>query len=172
MFKMLEQRLMDYVESHPAYDVNTFYDVVLQNHKVAIFKMQHRIRDRIQHMLNTNENVFFITMTFDDNHLPKSNDDKIKSIDDVIQFMKSNNVSAFVANVDYGKDNGRFHWHAVAQSVYDFSHIHWTQGAVNFKRVPKTQIPLKLSRYLVKLQRHAVKITDPVMIYYPYRYKK
>jgi hypothetical protein len=168
----LQERLENYISNHPLFDVNCVYENILQNHKKAIWKMQRRVSERIKHMLSNDERVFFITLTFDDEHLPKSQTEEIETYNLIIEYMLKSNATHFVANIDYGKENGRFHWHVVAQSKYDFSHIHWTQGAINFQRVPKNQVELKLSRYLIKLTRHAVKIVDPFMIYYPIRYKK
>lgn len=172
MFKTLSQRLHDYVIKHPEFNIDTVYDQVLTNHKKAIWKLQHRISDRINHMIENKTNVYFLTLTFSDKNLPLNDAQKIKSGNTIHDFMIKNNVSMYVANVDYGKENGRFHWHAVAMSKNPFSHEFWTMGAVNFKKVPKTSIPLKLTRYLIKLKRHATKIDDPIAIYYPLQYKK
>jgi hypothetical protein len=168
--KSFNERLLDYMETHPLVLIENVYDEVLDRHKRAIWKMQHRIKNRIDYMLTSNEPAFFITLTFSDKFLPTL-DEQFKTIDYVNDFMKLNNVTSFVANNDFGGENGRFHWHAVVQSQNDLSHVFWKYGAINFKRIPKTSLPLKLSRYLIKLQRHAVKVLDPLMIYYPLRYK-
>jgi hypothetical protein len=172
MFKTLSQRLEDYIVKHPYFDIDTVYSKVLENHKKAIWKLQHRISDRVQHMIENQSNVYFLTFTFNDKNLPLNDTQKIKSGNTLHDFMMNNGVSMYVANIDYGKENGRFHWHAVALSENPFSHEFWKMGAVNFKKVPKSSIPLKLTRYLIKLKRHATKITDPIAIYYPMHYKK
>lgn len=172
MFKTLSQRLEDYILKHPHFNIDTVYEHVLQNHKKAIWKLQHRISDRVQHMIESEKNVYFLTFTFNDENLPLNDTQKILSGNTLHDFMIDNNVLMYVANVDYGKKNGRFHWHAVALSENPFSHEFWTMGTVNFKKVPKTSIPLKLTRYIIKLKRHATKVVDPIAIYYPLRYKK
>lgn len=169
--KTFNERLLDYMTKHPLYDASSVYNQTMDKHKRAIWKMQHRIKERIEFMLLSNESAFFITFTFDDKHLPKTEDEYLTQhlIDD---YLVSNHVTSFVANSDYGKDNNRFHWHAVCQSLSDLDFSLWNQGAIHAQRIPKTSLPLKLSRYLIKLQRHAVKVLDPLMIYYPRYYRK
>ncbi len=169
--KTFDQRLLDYVTTHPEYNASTVYDQVLDKHKRAIWKMQHRIKERIEFMLTSNESAFFITFTFSDEYLPISTEEYLTQ-QYVFDCLLANQVSSFVANTDYGKENGRFHWHAVVQSQHDIKHELWKYGSIHFQRIPKTSLPLKLSRYLIKLQRHATKILDPFMIYYPMRYRK
>jgi len=171
MFLTLSQRLEKYISTHPYYNPDTVYQQVLQNHRKAIWKMQHRISERINHMINITDDVYFLTFTFDNEHLP-SKQNELSTVSLIKKYLTSHNVDAYVANIDYGKKNGRFHWHAVVQSKTPFSHELWTQGAISFIKLRKSSKSLKLSRYLVKLKRHATKITDPLAIYYPFRYKK
>lgn len=171
MFLTLEQRLLKYIDTHPYCDIDSVYDKVLEMHKKAIWKMQHRISERITHMINNTDNVYFLTFTFDNDHLPsKKNELSTESL--IKEYLKKHNVKSYVANIDYGKQNGRFHWHAVVESETPFSHELWTQGAISFIKIRKSSKSLKLSRYLIKLKRHATKVLDPLVIYYPYRFRK
>jgi len=168
--KTLQERLLDYIEKHPGFDVDNVFERVQDMHKRAIWKLQKRIAERIEHMMTGTIPVFFLTFTFKDEHLPKleherSTEDKIRA------FMTASGVQSYVANIDYGKKNGRMHWHAVVQTPHLLDHKLWVYGSLDFIKVPKTSISLKLSKYLVKLQRHAVKIQDPLIIYYPRYYK-
>jgi len=169
--KTFNERLLDYMESHPLYNATCVYDQVMDKHKRAIWKMQHRIKERIQFMLTSNESAFFLTFTFDDNHLP-STEEESKTQQYIIDYLKQNNASAYVANTDYGKTNNRFHWHAVVQAPNDMDNESWIYGAIQFKRIKTNSLPIVLSRYLIKLQRHATKVKDPLMLYYPIRYRR
>jgi len=169
--KTFEQRLNDYVLSHPGFHPETVYDYVYQEHKKAIWKLQHRIKERLIPMLTSNASVLFLTLTFDDAHLPtKENEQQTESY--VNDFFNSHPwVISYVANTDYGKENGRFHWHAVVLTEKNLSFEPWIYGTVDFERVRKSSVPLRLSRYLVMLKHHAVKVLNPQMIYYPKHYK-
>ena len=169
--KTFEERLNDYVLSHPGFNAEYVYDYVLQQHKKAIWKVQHRVEERLQNMLASDASVLFLTITFDDEHLPtKQNERNTETL--VYEYLVSQpGVISFVANTDYGKKNGRFHWHALVLTELDLSHLGWMCGSIDFVRVRKTSVPLKLSRYLVKLKRHATKILDPIIIYYPNHFR-
>lgn len=169
--KTFNERLLDYVLKNPEFSIEHVYEQVMDKHKRAIWKLQHRIKERINVMLTAKESVFFLTLTYDDAHLPKTEYEK-DTQEQVKKFMESNNVISYCANTDYGKTHGRFHWHAVATSLNDFDNKLWKYGGIRFQRIKVNSIPLKLSRYLIKLQRHATKILDPFMIYYPLRFRK
>jgi len=169
--KTFEQRLNDYVLSHPGFNAEVVYDYVMQQHKKAIWKLQHRVEKRLENMLTSNASVLFLTLTFDDEHLPtKENEMYTQSY--VYDYLSMHpGVISFVANTDYGKENGRFHWHAVVLTNLDLNNQAWIYGSVNFKRVIKSSVPLRLTRYLIKLKRHATKVVNPFIIYYPLHYQ-
>lgn len=169
--KSLSERLLDFMTKYPMYDPESVYERVLDTHKRAIWKLQHRIKERINVMLTSNESVFFLTLTYSDEFLPTNDKEKDTQLQ-VAEYLKSNDATFYVANTDYGKTSGRFHWHVVANAPNDFDNKLWKYGAIRFQRIKLDSLPLKLSRYLIKLQRHATKIQDPFMIYYPYRYRK
>lgn len=168
--KTLEERLADYIRKHPEFDIDTVYDRVQDMHKRAIYKLQSRISNRIENMMTGTIPVFFLTFTFSDEFLPSGHEERL-SKSKIEAFMRTSGVIAYVANIDYGKKRGRFHWHAVAQSYDDFDHNLWKYGAINFKRIPFTSKSIQLSRYLIKLKNHAIKVVDPLILYYPRYYK-
>lgn len=168
--KTFSERLLDYVQKHPCFDIDSVHDYVLDKHKRAIWKLQQRVSDRIENMLTGNLSVFFLTFTFSDEYLPIPEHER-RTEAQIIAFMDAQGVSAYVANTDYGKENGRFHWHAVVQSTHNMDSKLWKYGAINFKKVPKTSLSIKLSKYLIKLKRHAIKVMDPQIIYGPRYYR-
>lgn len=111
-----------------------------------------RLRSRIELMLNLGECVF-ITFTFTDRSLAVYSTDYLRLC--VKRFLNLYS-SLYVANVDYGKENGRIHYHAVALT----SHVNlksWKFGAINVKRIYSPEDSLCLARYVSKLANHSVK---------------
>ncbi len=124
-----------------------------------LFKRAHadsnivsRLRSRIELMLNLGDCIF-LTFTFTDNSLAKYNTDYLRLC--VKRYL--NLYSAlYIANVDYGKENGRIHFHAVALT----GHVNfkaWKFGALNAERIHSVEDSLCLARYVSKLVNHALK---------------
>lgn len=130
-----------------------------QNTIDKLFKRAHadskiisRLRSRIELMLNLGECIF-LTFTFTDNSLSKYNTDYLRLC--VKRFLNLYS-SLYVANVDYGKENGRIHFHAVALT----GHVNfkcWKFGALNAQRIHSTEDSLCLARYVSKLANHSLK---------------
>ena len=67
----------------------------------------------------------------------------------------------YVANIDFGKKNGREHYHAVI-SIDKVDNKDWLYGDIDFKRVRNKNIEedkKRLSKYIAKLSNHAIKET-------------
>ena len=124
-----------------------------------LFKRAHadsnivsRLRSRIELMLNLGDCIF-LTFTFTDNSLAKYSTDYLRLC--VKRFLNLYS-SLYVANVDYGKENGRIHYHAVALT----GHVNfkaWKFGAINAQRIHSTEDSLCLARYVSKLANHSLK---------------
>lgn len=131
----------------------------------------HRLRKRLAPMIM--EGAWFLTLTFDDLHLASTTPETRRVY--VRKFLKSNFLH-FVANKDFGRDFGREHYHAVVSMPFDlavFALVHdangchskldgWICGFSNWEKVGRlgTGEDLKhVSRYLAKLQNHALKET-------------
>lgn len=170
--KTYSQRLYDYVTTHTQFSGDIVEADILDKHKRAIWKLQARIQQRIERMLTGEYPVFFLTFTYSNDSLPTPENEYLTQQHIRDYFAAHSGVISYVANTDYGKENGRFHWHAVAESIDKFDAYSWTYGDIDFKRVPRTSLTKKLTRYLIKLKRHATKVVDPLMIFYPYHYKK
>ncbi len=111
-----------------------------------------RLRSRIDLMLNLGECIF-LTFTFTDRSLAVYSIDYLRLC--VKRFLNAYS-SLYIANVDYGKENGRIHFHAIALA----SHIYlksWKFGALNAERIHTTEDSLCLARYVGKLANHSVK---------------
>lgn len=114
-----------------------------------------RLRKRIESMFDKGT-VVFLTLTFDDECLQSTISQSRR--DYVRKFLKSIS-SDYVANVDFGKEKGREHYHAVCLTeVDDFSN--WTYGFYKAQKIRKDGVDaLRVAKYISKLTNHAIKET-------------
>ena len=117
-------------------------------------KRAQRIRERITRMIA--KQCLFLTLTFTDETLEDTSDTTRRRY--ITRFLSQFNVPV-IANKDFGKENGREHYHAIIQidkidySLYDY-------GAINGKKVVVgSETDLRLSKYISKLTNHAIKET-------------
>lgn len=132
-----------------------------------------RLRERITNML-LNFECLFLTLTFTDKTLLNTSAKTRRTL--VSRFLRQFNVP-YVGNIDFGKMNGREHYHAlIAIGKIDY-HL-WTYGAINglkvrndidytaYGEIKYTSIQ-KIAKYIAKLTNHAIKETTKrsVLIY-------
>lgn len=126
-----------------------------QNRYQRIKRLQHRISKILRGFpMEDGSTAVFLTFTFDDDALHNVQAKYRRNA--VTRWLKEHSVD-YVANIDFGKVNGREHFHAVAyfDSVQDLTS--WKYGALNCKKVPPTDEGKALSKYVAKLGAHAVK---------------
>ena len=100
-----------------------------------------------------NKMVFF-TLTFNDEDLKNTNKETRRKY--VERFLKENSIS-YVANIDYGKENGREHYHALAVIEEDIDIKKWKRISW-IETVPKKSKDLrKITKYILKLTNHSYK---------------
>lgn len=124
----------------------------------AFYHRQKRLRARVETMLK-NGNCIFITLTFNDDCLKNTNEKQRRTF--VSRYLKTFN-SMYIANIDFGKENNREHYHAIIQSDnIDLSE--WRKhGNINVERIRNRDIDkdcIRLSKYVAKLSNHAIKET-------------
>lgn len=124
-------------------------------------KRNQRLRKRIKCIIQ-NESLF-LTFTFTDATFETTSEDTRHKY--VRRFLKSIS-SNYVANVDYGKNNGREHYHAVCIVNGKIDYTTWKYGALNGVKVRKGSSPLALAKYVNKLCYHATKQTTKQKIIY------
>ena len=114
-----------------------------------------RIRKRIATFLEDG-NCVFLTLTFNPDTLDNTSADTRRQY--VRRYLNSLNAP-YVANIDFGKKNGREHYHAVVRvNRVDFKGWH-KYGAINGEDIHHAYDIGKLSNYITKLTRHAIKET-------------
>lgn len=140
--------IRDYIAFHfgvgsllESYRINNSY-----SHRVC------RLRRRIEDIMTSD--CLFITFTFSDKYLSYKFETRRKY---VLRFLEKYS-SNFVANVDYGSENGREHYHCVIQcDRVDSSD--WPYGLINFERIRLSSDSSILSQYVSKLTNHSIKET-------------
>lgn len=125
------------------------------------FKDYQNYRNRVKRARKKIENILslgpcvFLTLTFTDKVLESTSKDTRKRY--IKRFLHSIS-SNYVANIDFGKQNGREHYHAIVQiDKVDFTT--WHYGAINGKKIAFVENPIALAKYIVKLSNHALKLT-------------
>ena len=130
-----------------------------------------RLRKRLAPMLESDDDTYFITFTFDDEHIDKSNDKTKRTM--VARVLKQY-ATDYIANVDYGgtyeyRDNngqlrtatGRIHFHALSNSPIPKDK--WPYGFIDNYKVRKGTKKAKMNSlgslppYLDKFTKHAIK---------------
>ena len=118
-----------------------------------------RVRKRLDEILKND--ALFLTFTFTDETLQTTTFEFRKRY---IRDWLSKLNCPYVANLDFGKKNGREHYHAVvAISSVDFSS--YSLGSLNGIKIKSGSSSIALSRYIVKLTSHCLKNTARTIIY-------
>ena len=121
----------------------------------ATFQRTKRLKERISYMLH-NFDCAFLTLTFKDQVFQSSNYKTRRTY--VARFLKELGAY-YIANVDYGKKNGREHYHAIVGCVPD--KLAWSYGFSNVKPICAIDCNTndKLAKYITKLTNHCIKET-------------
>lgn len=150
-----------------SYDIQKYFDklyekygvsAILEGNRInnAKFHRVARLRKRITDIFDSPcENVYFLTFTFSDQFLDSDNFSKRRYVQ---RFLKTYFYN-YVGNVDFGKINGRVHFHAVACCDW-FDPNLWHFGNLDYEKVIiRDSSNEKLSKYITKLVNHAIKET-------------
>lgn len=117
-------------------------------------KRVKRLKQRITYMLE-NGSCQFLTLTFTDDVLAKTSEDTRRQY--VRRFLSSFS-NEFVANIDFGKENGREHYHALIMTDKRIKYTDWKCGNCDGQRVYNNNTTA-MAKYISKLTNHAIKET-------------
>lgn len=143
----------------------------------AYYKRIKRLRVRIHDIISNYAQPTFLTLTFSDDTLAKTSESTRRKYID--RYLHSQG-DVYVANIDYGKTNGREHYHAVINARVNPSN--WEQYGfifaepvfASYSKLPacysnlteeEKQLKLleanekRLAKYVSKLTNHAIKET-------------
>lgn len=119
----------------------------------ATYHRSKRLKQRIEIMLAFNK-CQFLTLTFTDKVLASTSELTRRRY--VTRYLDSLNGSDYVANIDFGEENGREHYHAVV-AIDFFDYTTWTYGNLDGEVCNKNA--KALGQYVAKLTNHAIKET-------------
>lgn len=122
----------------------------------SFYSRYKRLRDRISDMFDIFD-CTFVTLTFEDKYLDSSLETKREYCK---RFLSSFEMP-YVANVDYGSQNGRIHFHAVIACPREqLEKEPWHYGFQYLETCrTDTDDEKRLSKYVAKLSAHALKST-------------
>lgn len=132
-----------------------------------------RLYDHIGYLNTTYEKVYFITLTFNDSAMKLTRDTRRQ----LIHRMLNKYCDDYVANIDYGKQNEREHYHAVIvpkmecdiQLKRSGNRLHYCSDLLDHKYLKYGFYYIELvncrvddvkavSRYIAKLCNHSIKV--------------
>lgn len=136
-------------------------------------KRRQRCYDKVEYLFNNYEYIFFGTLTFNDKTLFETNETTRRKY--VSRYLKESS-EYYIANVDYGdkeknpNSNEREHYHCLIATKTNQPPMSWSYGFTKFQKVRIDDDSHKaISKYIVKLSRHALKQCDttqaPKLIY-------
>ena len=128
---------------------------VANNLNHASYKRVARLKERIREAVESGS-AYFLTITFNNETLSKTNEKTRRLY--ITRWLKT--LSPFyVANIDYGKEKGREHYHAVITSDQRPPKT-WKYGFIDILKVKTSENDTKrISKYISKLTNHAIKHT-------------
>ena len=101
--------------------------------------------------------VVFLTLTFTDEVLRATNKQTRRRY--VSRFCKKN-CFHYIGNIDFGKENDREHYHAVALINAEIRLESWKYGFMYIQKINTQKIDIKkVSKYVLKLNNHSYKET-------------
>lgn len=151
------QRIIDY--SLPVVYGDCYTDLGKVAHAAELRKgKKRRTQKYIEDMFVMYDELFFVTLTFTDEVLNNTSE---QTRHRYASRWLNQNTRNYIANVDYGHENHREHYHAVvALSTSDFEA--WEHGFSNIKPITTCKgkkTASRVAKYITKLTNHAEKLT-------------
>lgn len=123
---------------------------IYQNNK----KKKLRLKKWLNKSFNEYKVMYFITLTFSDDYLPRDIDSALSMIK---LFLKGINNIDYRFNIDFGDDRGRVHFHGVCNTDITSQ---WTYGYANCKPINLTSKSVsRVASYVNKVVNHAFKVS-------------
>ena len=123
---------------------------LFNNRRKRVQRLKSKLRKRVELY-----DCLFLTLTFTNEVLSSTNEKTRRTY--VSRFLRDLCVPFYVANIDYGEQNEREHYHAIVQSNFIDCHS-YKYGIINVERIRKNKLGAdKISYYINKLSYHAFK---------------
>lgn len=142
-------------EAEALYSHWAFTEEYIEAEKInrAFYQRTKRLKNRVEQLLE--KPCVFLSLTFTDKTL--QNTSPLTRRRYVTEYLR-NNYPNYVANIDFGDDFGREHYHAIIQTQkVDYKSWHHL-GAIKGEKIVVNNI-VALAKYVSKLTNHAIKET-------------
>lgn len=142
------------LESQIDYTMEDFRNAEKLNN--SLYQKNKRLKTRIELMLNSSKSVYFATFTLNDNFIEL----KKETLQKYLKRALKRYCPIYVANADYGKRNGRLHFHAVliCEDVQELKSEWSLYGFSDFELCKfDNDCSVKMAKYISKLTNHALK---------------
>ena len=119
-------------------------------------KKKERVKKKITHLVSEGSSLF-LTLTFKNEVFEKTSKETRRTY--VRRYLKQYSDN-YIANIDYGDENGREHYHAVVDGIRDLNFEDWykSYGAIKMRHIKtKEQQAEIISSYITKLTNHTIK---------------
>lgn len=93
-------------------------------------KRSRRYYDKVRYLLENNDTVVFVTLTFSDEALKRTSEETRRR---QVGYALKDCCNDYIGNIDFGKKNGREHYHALVTA--EFNPKLWKYGNVQFEYV-------------------------------------
>lgn len=128
---------------------------IANNLNHAKYQRTIRLKERIKKAVESNK-AWFITITFNPKTLKNTNEQTRRKY--VSRWLKSVS-NLYIANIDYGEEKGREHYHAVITSD-NKPPKSWPYGFIDILKIKTSDNDTtRISKYISKLTNHAIKHT-------------
>jgi hypothetical protein len=129
---------------------------ICQSHNAKVRRIGNRLKGMFQvDKYNDGFKMLFLTLTFTDDVLANTSQKTRRTY--VARYLKGlpNNID-FTANIDFGDENGREHYHANVLAYGNIDLTAWKYGIINCETI-HVKNEKALSKYLCKFKFHATK---------------
>lgn len=122
---------------------------------LAYYARVRRLKGKIKDMLLQGQ-CYFVTLTFNDETLERTSPQTRRKY--VTEFLRAQSED-YVANIDFGSENGREHYHAVVMAEDISMHAWDAFGFSKAQKIGSDEDYTPLAKYISKLTNHAIKET-------------
>lgn len=156
--KELKDRIKTILNKYPLYHRDLAIYKAYYNYKSSWDNMKQRLYNRAYEI--SNNNGYFITLTYKDENLPNEN----QCLSHMKEWSRIN-CELFISNIDYGEQNGRIHIHSMCVPKENVKLVNsWQYGAINIIKIRKSNDARKIVLYIAKFVNHAIKDTTSHLI--------
>ena len=158
----MSNRKKTLLERLDKYDIRKAFDTWYSSN----YRCKKRIHDRVKTIVYQ-PNAYFITFTIADKYYGFNRLTYQRKVKEALS-----QTSLYIANEDYGKENGRYHIHALVLFPFHYDYTSkehyvqdvWKYGNIDFEPI-HTPNEEAITNYINKFTSHAIKDSSVRLIY-------